>query len=114
MTHAHRLAAIVAVALTVSACATQSRWEQTTPLPGVLPPTAGDHPSGMKPRKPKKVVYDRAGYFILPDGTRVRREDGGGFHLPNGEYARPDGLGGVRLPNGSLCTPDGADGYLCP
>ena len=62
----------------------------------------------------RRIAYDGAGRFVLPNGTRVKADGEGGFTLPNGAYVRPDGAGGVTLPNGAKCMPDGAQGYLCP
>ena len=62
----------------------------------------------------RRIVYDGAGRFTLPNGTEVEADNEGGFTLPNGAYVRPDGSGGVILPNGTRCGPDGAEGYVCP
>ena len=59
------------------------------------------------------IVYDGAGSFILPDGTKVRADPQGGFVLPNGAYAAPDGRGGVVFSNGARCRGDGYGGYVC-
>ena len=60
-----------------------------------------------------RIVYDGAGWFILPDGTRVAADPRGGFVLPNGLSASPDGRGGVLFSNGVRCGGDGAGGYVC-
>ena len=62
----------------------------------------------------KRIVYDGAGGFTLPDGSTVREEGAGEFTLPNGAYVARDRAGGVSLPNGTRCSADGAGGYICP
>ena len=62
----------------------------------------------------KRIAYNGAGGFTLPDGSTVPADDAGGFTLPNGSYVAPEPSGGVTLPNGTHCVSDGARGYLCP
>jgi hypothetical protein len=71
-------------------------------------------PSAVGPVARRRISYDGAGNFILPDGSVVPGDGSGGFTLPNGTYVTADGTGGVILPNGARCTSDGAGGYLCP
>ena len=84
-----------------------------TPQPVVraVPQAEGAPPALVVGRR---IVYDGAGAFTLPDGSRVAADPSGGFTLPNGAYAAPDGAGRVTLPNGTRCGPDGAWGYVCP
>ncbi len=84
-----------------------------TPQPVVraVPQAEGAPPALVVSRR---IAYDGAGAFILPDGSTVAADASGGFTLPNGAYAAPDGAGGVILPNGTRCSSDGARGYLCP
>ncbi len=91
----------------VSGCVRTS-GEPALQSPAVALAPAPSAPAG------RRIAYDGAGRFVLPNGTKVEADDEGGFTLPNGAYVRPDGRGGVTLPNGTTCTPDGAQGYLCP
>ena len=88
------------------------------PLAGCMtspPPEVSQAPSvAAGPPANKRIVYDGAGSFTLPDGTNVVADPSGGFTLPNGAYVAPDGRGGVVLPNGMRCVSDGAQGYVCP
>src|SRR4051812_30808834 len=62
----------------------------------------------------KRIAYNGAGQFTLPDGTIVLADENGGFTLPNGSYVARDSTGSVTLPNGAQCASDGAGGYVCP
>jgi hypothetical protein len=86
--------------------------EQPQPLPpedvgdtGVVPPP----PSiASAPWNAKRITYNGASGYILPDGTMVAGDGSGGFRLPNGAYVAPNWAGGTK------CTSDGARGYLYP
>jgi hypothetical protein len=77
-----------------------------SPEPDVTSPPAA--------RSGKRIVFDGAGSFILPDGTSVVADAAGGFTLPNGAYVARDETGSVTLPNGAQCASDGSGGYICP
>ena len=88
------------------------------PLAGCMtsppPEVSRAPPAAVGPPASKRITYDGAGSFTLPDGTNVAADPSGGFTLPNGAYVAPDGRGGVVLPNGTRCVSDGAQGYVCP
>jgi hypothetical protein len=88
------------------------------PLAGCMtrsPPAVSQAPpAAVGPPASKRIIYDGAGSFTLPDGTIVAADSSGGFTLPNGAYVAPDGRGGLVLPNGMRCVSDGAQGYVCP
>ena len=114
-----RLPPVLLIFLALSACAS-SKGQQAPLLP---PANIGDtrttaaatSPSvAPAPSKAKRIIYNGAGGYVLPDGTTVADDGSGGFRLPNGAYVAPNGTGGVTLPNGAHCTSDGARGYLCP
>ena len=102
------LSLVFICALAVSGCvapAQQGRVANATPQAApATPPSSG----------PKRITYDGAGNFTLPDGTIVVADADGGFTLPNGAHVSPDGSGGVILPNGARCDSDGRRGYICP
>ncbi len=115
-----RLPAILLMSLTLSACVSPGEQHQAQPLP---PANVGDTRSAAvapapliapAPSGAKRIAYNGAGGYVLPDGTVAPGDGSGGFRLPNGAYVAPDGSGGVTLPNGTKCTSDGARGYLCP
>ena len=78
---------------------------------------ASPEPEATSPpaeRPGKRIAYDGAGGFTLPDGTSVVADAAGGFTLPNGAYVARDDTGRVTLPNGAQCASDGSGGYICP
>lgn len=96
---------VIGVSAALAGCVTPQ------PIVRAVPQAEGAPPTLVVSRR---IAYDGAGAFILPDGSRVAADPSGGFTLPNGAYAQPDGAGGITLPNGSRCGPDGARGYVCP
>lgn len=115
-----RLLLMLLVSLALSACVSPAGQQQTQPVP---PANVGDTramaaaptpPIAPAPSNAKRIAYNGAGGYVLPDGTTVPGDGSGGFRLPNGAYVAPDATGGVTLPNGTRCTSDGARGYLCP
>jgi hypothetical protein len=75
------------------------------------------HDSSTKPWRSqgaRRINYNGAGGYVLPDGTTVVGDGSSGFRLANGAYVAPDGAGGVTLPNGTRCISDGAQGHFCP
>lgn len=115
-----RLPLALLISLALSACVSSGGQQQAQLLP---PANVGDPrtpavapPPAMSPSPPnaKRIIYNGAGGYVLPDGTTAAGDGSGGFRLPNGAYVAPDGTGGVTLPNGTKCTSDGARGYLCP
>ena len=114
-----RLLPVLWMSLALSACVSSSGQQQFQPVP---PANVGDTratavtptPSiALAPSNAKRISYNGAGGYVLPDGTTVPGDGSGGFQLPNGAYVAPDAIGGVTLPNGTRCTSDGARGYLC-
>lgn len=61
----------------------------------------------------RMIRPDVGGTYLLPDGTRVLRDEQGGFTLPNGAYVRRTATGDLLLPNGSYCKAAGPN-YICP
>jgi hypothetical protein len=115
-----RLPPVLLMPLTLAACVSSGGRQQAQPLP---PANVGDTraaavapalPNAPVPSNAKRIAYNGAGGYVLPDGTTAPGDGSGGFRLPNGAYVAPDGTGGVTLPNGTRCTADGARGYLCP
>ncbi|MDF2810310.1 MAG: hypothetical protein K0S56_1341 [Microvirga sp.] len=106
-----RLPPVLLISLTLSGCAS-SAGQQAQPLPPAN--IADTRATAAAPSKAKRIIYNGAGGYVLPDGTTVADDGSGGFRLPNGAYVAPNGTGGVTLPNGANCTSDGARGYLCP
>ncbi len=115
-----RLLPVLLMSLALSACVSSSGQQQFQPVP---PANVGDTratavaptPSiALAPSNAKRISYNGAGGYVLPDGTTVPGDGSGGFRLPNGAHVAPDATGGVTLPNGTRCTSDGARGYLCP
>ncbi len=104
-----RLIVIVTAAATLSGCMAASEGQQVRISPALEAPAPASRVS-----EAKRIAYNGAGGYTLPDGSTVVADPGGGFRLPNGSYVTPDATGGVVLPNGSRCVPDGARGYLCP
>ena len=105
-----RLWLVFALSTSLLGCVAPSPRE---PMTQVVPPAnvpAGDAPTGSG----RRIVYNGAGGFTLPDGSTVAADAAGGFTLPNGTHVAPDQAGGLTLPNGSRCVSDGARGYLCP
>ncbi len=115
-----RLPPVLVISLALSACVSSADQRRAAPLPpanvGDTRATAGVPPPSITPApaNAKRITYNGAGGYILPDGTTVAEDGSGGFRLPNGAYVAPDGTGSVTLPNGTRCTSDGARGYLCP
>ncbi len=111
-----RLLRVLLMSLSLSACVS-SAGQQAPPVP---PANVGDTrataaaPVAPAPSNARRISYNGAGGYVLPDGTTVAGDGSGGFRLPNGAYVAPDATGGVTLPNGTRCTSDGAQGYLCP
>ena len=111
---------ILVMSLALSACVSSGGSQQAQPLPPAnvgdtrAPAVAPTPPVTPAPSSAKRITYNGAGGYVLPDGTTVAGDASGGFRLPNGVYVAPDGAGGVTLPNGTKCTSDGAGGYLCP
>ena len=115
-----RLLPALVLFLTLSACVSSEGPREARLVP---PATVGDTratavapPSSMvlPPANAKRIAYNGAGGYVLPDSTTAPGDGSGGFRLPNGNYVAPDGAGGVTLPNGTRCTSDRAHGYLCP
>jgi hypothetical protein len=106
--------------LALSACVPSGGPQQAQLVPpanvgdGRASAVAPTPPITSSPSNAKRITYNGAGGYVLPDGTTVAGDASGGFRLPNGVYVAPDGTGGVTLPNGTKCTSDGARGYLCP
>jgi hypothetical protein len=102
-----RVWGVLIVSAVVTGCVAPTPTQQALLPPAAVPasPTA---PGG------KRITYNGAGGFVLPDGTLVAAEPGGGFTLPNGARAVPDGGGGITLPNGARCLSDRAGGFICP
>jgi len=48
-------------------------------------------PTSSAPSQAKRITYNGAGGYVLPDGTTVAGDASGGFRLPNGTYVAPDG-----------------------
>jgi len=90
-------------------CGTPAPPRQVVPVAPLAVTPAPDRSTAKR-----RIAYDGAGNFILPDGSIVQGDGSGGFNLPNGTYVAPDGAGGVVLPNGARCISDGGGGYLCP
>ena len=86
----------------------------SAPPPGPMVPPGMTGPTAPAPAAGRRIAYNGAGGFLLPDRSTVPADPDGGFTLPNGERVVPDGTGGVRLPNRTRCVSDGARGYLCP
>ena len=106
-----RLWIVCVVSISLAGCvapATQGQAVRVAPIPPTQTPVGAGSGAG------RRIAYDGAGNFLLPDGSVVPRDASGGFTLPNGAYATPDGAGGVILPNGTRCGSDRAGGYLCP
>jgi hypothetical protein len=101
---------ILALVVTLSGCVATAPREPATQIqpPGNVP--AGSTPTGSG----RRIVYNGAGGFTLPDGSTVTADAAGGFTLANGTYIAPDRTGNLTLPNGSRCVSDGARGYICP
>jgi len=99
-----RLSLALIGALAVSGCVAPAQQERIANATPQAAPSSG----------PKRITYDGAGNFTLPDGTIVVADADGGFTLPNGAHVSPDGSGGVILPNGARCGSDGRQGYICP
>jgi hypothetical protein len=104
-----RLWTVCVVSISLAGCVSPAPRGQVVQVAPLVQPPAGPQPSAGR-----RIAYDGAGSFLLPDGSVVTRDPSGGFTLPNGAYATPDGAGGVILPNGTRCGSDGAGGYLCP
>jgi hypothetical protein len=105
-----RLWLVLALSTSLLGCVAPSPRE---PMAQVVPPgnvPAGDAPTGSG----RRIVYNGADGFTLPDGSTVAADAAGGFTLPNGTYVAPDQAGSLTLPNGSRCVSDGARGYICP
>jgi hypothetical protein len=115
-----RLPPVLLMSLALSACVSSGGSQQAQPLPPAnvgdtrTPVGAPTPPTTPAPSNAKRITYNGAGGYVLPDGTTVAGDASGGFRLPNGAYIAPDGTGGVTLPNGTRCKSDGARGYLCP
>jgi hypothetical protein len=105
-----RLWLILALLATLPGCVTPSPSEPATQVAPSRNVPAGGSPTGSG----RRIVYNGAGGFILPDGSTVTADAAGGFTLSNGTYLAPDRAGGLTLPNGSRCVSDGARGYICP
>ena len=115
-----RFPPVLLMSLTLSACVSSGdqRRAEVVPLANVgdaRAMAATPIPSiTLPPSTEKRIAYNGADGYVLPDGTAVAGDGSGGFRLPNGDYVAPDGTGGVTLTNGTRCTSDGARGYLCP
>ena len=83
------------------------------PQTSVVRAVQGTDGEQLSLRVAHRIVYDGAGRFILPNGTRVAADPQGGFVLPNGLSAVPDGTGGLVMSNGVRCRGDGVGGYVC-
>jgi hypothetical protein len=70
-------------------------------------------PASMPVPAVKVIRAEGAGGYVLPDGTRVVRDETGGFQLPNGAYVQRTTSGDLLLPNGNVCRPTGRD-FVCP
>ena len=104
-----RLCSVCLLASALGACVSPASREQVAVVTGAV--AAKPLPAGHGVSR--RIAYDGAGNFILPDGSVAPRDAAGGFTLPNGTHLTPDGAG-LTLPNGARCVPDGAGGYLCP
>jgi hypothetical protein len=114
-----RLPLVLLMSMALTACVS-SGGQQVQPLPpanvGDARATAAAPPPSIAPApsNAKRIAYNGAGGYVLPDGTTVAGDGSGSFRLPNGALVASDGRGGVTLPNGTRCGSDGARGYLCP
>jgi hypothetical protein len=106
-----RLWAVCVVSISLAGCISPAPRGQVVQAAPLVQPQG---PAGARPGAGRRIAFDGAGNFLLPDGSVVASDAAGGFTLPNGAYATPDGAGGVILPNGTRCGSDGAGGYLCP
>jgi hypothetical protein len=104
-----RLCSVCLLAGILGACVSPASQEQVAVAAGAI--AAKPLPAGLGVSR--RIAYDGAGNFILPDGSVAPRDAAGGLTLPNGTHLSPDGAG-LTLPNGARCVPDGAAGYLCP
>jgi hypothetical protein len=104
-----RFVPVLIMAAALSGCIAPAEVQRVQISTAVDVPKQGAPAGGAK-----RIAYNGAGGFTLPDGATVAADPGGGFRLPNGSYVTPDAAGGVVLPNGSRCVSDGARGYLCP
>jgi hypothetical protein len=101
-----RLWLVLALSAALLGCVAPSPGGPVTQMvpPGSVP--AGGAPAGSG----RRIVYNGAGDFTLPDGSTVAADAAGGFTLANGSYIAPDRAGGLTLPNGARCV---SDGFRC-